>query len=146
MVSVYTMRIFEKTSNMFWGMVKEAVVFVSSAGISPNVGSKPRGPQISSETQRALVESKAGFNFTNTTIKRFVDPARTVSAQDLWRAVSGPGVADIQGAAGATSHYTTILRNGNTYNLKVVYHAQSNTIYHFHYSRSAMGDLPKIKK
>ena len=105
----------------------------------------PRAPFISG-TQRAIVDSKAGFNFTSTTIKRFTDPARAVSAADLRRAVGSTPYVDPQDAAGANAYYTTILKNGKSYNLKVVYHAESNTIFHFHYSRQAMGPLSKIKK
>jgi hypothetical protein len=116
------------------------------AGVPVEVGPGPRGTMISSATQRALVESKAGFKFTETTLNRYIDPARTVDAADLRTVVGTKGYPDPQGASGATAHYGTILRNGKAYNLKVVYNAENNTIYHFHYSRAAMGPLPKIPK
>lgn len=121
------------------------VVLLDAAGVV-EVGPGPRGPMINSNTQRALVESQAGFKFTETTINRYIDPARSVDAADLRRIVGTKGYPDPQGASGATAHYGTILRNGKSYNLKIVYSAENNTIYHFHYSRAAMGPLPKIPK
>jgi len=129
-----------------WGLSMQAVGLVATAGLGGTTGGSPPKAPFSSNTQQAIVESKAGFNFTSTTIKRFTDPARAVPANDLRRAVGGTPYADPQGAVGASAYYTTILKNGKSYNLKVVYNQESNTIFHFHYSRSSMGPLPKIKK
>ncbi len=85
-------------------------------------------------------------NFARTPMRNLGDPNRTVPMGDLMRTIKTPGVPDPQGAVGATAHYSTIMRNGKAYNLKVVYNQQTNTIYHFHYSREAMGTLPAIKK
>jgi RHS repeat-associated protein len=94
----------------------------------------------------AVAAYKSIPNFTRTTMRRLGDPNRTVAMSDLQRAIRTPGVPDPQGTPGATAHYSTILRNGNAYNLKVVYNSQTNTILHFHFSRDAMGGLPKIPK
>jgi hypothetical protein len=74
-----------------------------------NVGPEPRAPIINSNTQRAIVESQAGLKFTETTINRYLDPARTVDAADLRRVIGTKGYPDPQGASGATAHYGTIL-------------------------------------
>ena len=42
--------------------------------------------------------------------------------------------------------YTTMTKNGKTYNLEVLYDKASNTVYHFEYARKTMGNLPQIKK
>lgn len=118
---------------------------IAAGAIGPQTGQGPKGT-FSSNSQQLLVESQAGFKFTNTTIKQFVDPSRTVSATDLRRTVGSKAYTDPQGASGTSAYYSTILRNGKSYNLKVIYHQESNTIFHFHYSRQAMGPLPKIKK
>jgi hypothetical protein len=43
-------------------------------------------------------------------------------------------------------HYTTMYKNGKMYNLEVLYDKATNTIYHFEYTRKAIGNLPKIPK
>jgi hypothetical protein len=136
----------EKNGQLLGVMVAGVQALAIAAGsVGIKAGPGPRGV-FSSGTQQAIVESQAGFKFTNTTIKRFVDPSRTVAATDLRSAVSGKAYADPQGASGASAYYSTILRNGKSYNLKVIYNEESNTVFHFHYSRQAMGPLPKIPK
>ena len=46
----------------------------------------------------------------------------------------------------AIMYYTTIHKNGKKYNLEVLYNPDSNTVFHFKYTRKAIGPLPKIKK
>jgi len=46
----------------------------------------------------------------------------------------------------AEMHYTTMTKNGQTYNLEVLYDKATNTVYHFEYTRKAIGDLPAIPK
>ena len=46
----------------------------------------------------------------------------------------------------AIMYYTTIYRNGKKYNLEVLYNPDSNIVFHFKYTRKAIGPLPKIKK
>lgn len=46
----------------------------------------------------------------------------------------------------AMMYYTTMYRNGSNYNLEVLYHKASNTIYHFEYARKVMGPLVEIFK
>jgi RHS repeat-associated protein len=144
-ISVGMMR--ESHANLwqFMGTSSEVAFFVASMGVGIRPGGGPRAP-FSSNAQQSIVESQAGFKFTGTTIKRYVDPSRTVAASDLRRAVGGTPYTDPQGAAGASAYYTTILRNGKSYNLKVIYNQETNTIFHFHYSRQALGPLPKINK
>ena len=115
---------------------------VGVIGTSTGVG--PKGA-FQSNAQQSILESKAGVNFTETTIKRFVNSQRTVNALDLKRAIGTQAFPDPQGS-GASAYYMPILRNGKSYNLKVIYNEETNTIFHFHYSRQAMGPLPKIKK
>jgi RHS repeat-associated protein len=127
-----------------WGA--NVAVGLAAGAVGTQVGPGPKGPQINSAKQRAIIESEAGVNFTDVTYKRYLTPSRTVNAADLRRAINTQAHEDPQLTAGANAYYTTILRNGKSYNLKVIYNQESNTIYHFHYSRQAMGPLPKIKK
>ena len=53
-------------------------VDIAAMGLFPDVGPAPRGTMINSSTQQSIVESKAGLNFTNTTIKRFLERARRI--------------------------------------------------------------------
>jgi hypothetical protein len=42
-------------------------------------------------------------------------------------------------------YYTTMTRYGQTYNLEILYNEATNTVYHFEYTRGALGPLPVIK-
>ena len=140
-------RIREVEANM-WGILAQSAgisLFIASAGVAPEVGKGPNGVFISN-TQRAIVESQAGVKFSDVALSRYLSPARTVNAAELRSAISTTPYADPQGAAGYSAYYTTILKNNKAYNLKVVYNEGTNTIVHFHYSRSAMGPLGKIRK
>lgn len=119
-------------------------LFIAGAALFPVVGPVPRTP-FSSSTQQTLVESQAGVKFTNTTIKRYLNSSRTVSKSDLKNAIQTKAYSDRQGS-GASAYYSRIIRNGKSYNLKVIYNKKTNTIFHFHYSRQAMGPLSKISK
>jgi hypothetical protein len=68
------------------------------------------------------------------------NPARQVSVQILREAIkSGIPMADPRGSD-AIMYYTTM------YNLEVLYHKTTNTIYHFEYARKSMGPLVEIFK
>lgn len=74
------------------------------------------------------------------------NPGRFVPTQTLQDAIkSTKGVAD-PGGSNAMMHYTTMTKNGQTYNLEVLYDKATNTIYHFEYTRKAIGNLPAIPK
>ncbi|MGX4668053.1 SAR2788 family putative toxin [Cerasibacillus sp. JNUCC 74] len=88
---------------------------------------------------------KSGLKFTKTTIKRMKDPNRFVPAQILKLATKGKAYRDPRGSKGK-AYYTTMYKNGKKYNLQVIYNKKTNKIYHFHYTRSAIGLLKKIKK
>lgn len=107
-------------------------------------GPGPKNP-FSSSTQQTLVESQAGVKFTNTAIKRYLNSSRTVNKSDLKNAIQTKAYPDPQGSS-ASAYYSRIIRNGKPYNLKVIYDKKTNTIFHFHYSRQALGPLSKISK
>ena len=139
-VSIGLMREYEGDLAARMKMSLGAVTIVTTTGLFPNVGAGPKGPLIKFENELG------GLKYTNTTMGRMLDPTRTVNPSEINRAIKMTPYADPQGAVGASAYYMPILRNGNQYNLKVVYSRESNTVFHFHYSRQAMGPLPKIKK
>lgn len=57
----------------------------------------------------------------------------------------GNGLPDPQGSS-ATMYYSKIYKNGKPYNIEVLYDKASNTVYHFEYTRKAIGKLPAIPK
>lgn len=87
-----------------------------------------------------------GLNFASTPAKHMENPGRFVPTQTLQDAIkSTKGVADPRGS-NAMMHYTTMTKNGQTYNLEVLYDKATNTVYHFEYTRKAIGNLPAIPK
>ena len=85
----------------------------------------------------------AQLNFTNATLRHMHDPARHVPHHILREAIRfGQSLPDPRGAAQA--FYMVIFKNGNPYNLKVIYDRATNTVLHFHYTREAMGPLSAI--
>ncbi len=48
------------------------------------------------------------------------------------------GILDSKGL-NAMMHYTTMTKNGQKYNLEVLYDKSTNTVYHFEYTRKAIG-------
>ncbi|WP_196603015.1 hypothetical protein [Pectinatus frisingensis] len=74
------------------------------------------------------------------------NPGRFVPVQMLRDAIeSTKAFPDPRGSL-AEMHYTTMVKNGQTYNLEVLYDRATNTVYHFEYTRKAIGDLPAISK
>ena len=72
------------------------------------------------------------------------NPSRKVPVQTLRQAINhGQRRPDPQGSS-ATMHYITMWRNGRKYNLEVLFDAGTNTIWHFKYTRRAIGPLPAI--
>ena len=72
------------------------------------------------------------------------DAGRAVPVQTLIDVIgSTPSLPDPQGTA-AAMHNSTMIVNGKTYNLEVLYGAGSNTIWHFMYTTQAIGNLPAI--
>ena len=76
-----------------------------------------------------------GLNFTNCTIQRMGSSARYVPVQILQEAINvGTPAPDTRGSS-AIMYTTPMYKNGNLYNLEVLYDVDSNTIYHFKYKR-----------
>lgn len=88
--------------------------------------------------------AKSGLKFAATPLKHMKSSSRFVPAQLLKQVTKGKAYKDPRGSKGK-AFYAVMKKNGKSYNLQVVYHKNTNTIYHFHYSRSAMGPLKKIK-
>ena len=87
-----------------------------------------------------------GVNLSNKALEHMCESGRQVPIQTLQDAIRyGEGLPDPRGSS-ATMYYTTMTKNGKTYNLEVLYDKASNTVYHFEYARKAMGNLPQIKK
>ena len=51
---------------------------------------------------------------------------------------------DPSGTPNTFMHYSRVFIRGKEYNLEVLYHVPTNTIYHFKYSEKALGPLSKI--
>lgn len=88
---------------------------------------------------------KSGLKFTTTTLKRMKYPNRFVPSQILKQATKGKAYKDPRGSK-AKMYYTTMYKNGKKYNLEVLYNKKDNKIYHFMYTRKALGPLKAIKK
>ena len=86
----------------------------------------------------------AQLNFTNATLRHMHDPARHVPHHILRETIRfGHVMPDPRGST-AQMFFATITKNGRLYNLEVLYHRATNTIWHFEYSRDAIGHLPAI--
>lgn len=69
---------------------------------------------------------------------------RQVPVQTLQDAIRyGMAMPDPRGS-NAIMYYTTIYKNGKKYNLEVLYNKSTNTVYHFEYTRRAIGSLSTI--
>ncbi|WP_243662855.1 RHS repeat-associated core domain-containing protein [Hydrogenispora ethanolica] len=98
-----------------------------------------------SSIARVVDTELVGLNFTKTAAIRMENPDRAVPVQTLMDAIkSTKGLPDPQKSS-ALMHYTTMTKNGQLYNLEVLYNKATNTVYHFMYTRDAIGPLPRIK-
>lgn len=55
------------------------------------------------------------------------------------------GLAD-PGGSKALMHYSQMWKNGKLYNLEVLYNESTNSIWHFKYTKDALGPLSLIAK
>jgi hypothetical protein len=85
------------------------------------------------------------INFSPAALKHMEEAGRFVPVNILKEAVKTKGYPDPRGSAGVM-HYAQMVRNGKNYNLEVLFDPKTNTIWHFQYSRNAMGPFPKISK
>ena len=86
------------------------------------------------------------FNFTNKTNQHMNNPNRRVPVQTLKDVIEvGEAMPDPRGSR-ATMYYSTMYKNRKLYNIEVLYEGLTNTIYHFEYTRKAIGNLPAISK
>ena len=54
-------------------------------------------------------------------------------------------VIDPRGSS-TNMYYSTMMKNGILCNLEMLYDEVSNTVYHFRYTRDAIGNLPAISR
>jgi len=95
---------------------------------------------------RKITKLENGLNFSEAAAKHMVNPGRFVPIQTLISAIKyGEKYVDPQGSD-AMMYYTVMYKNGEPYNLEVLYHEKTNTIFHFMYTRDSIGPLPKISK
>ena len=86
------------------------------------------------------------LNFSLSPKEHMDEAERAVPVEILKEAIAtGTHEPDPCGSS-AIMYYTTIHKNGKKYNLEVLYNPDSNTVFHFKYTRKAIGPLPKIKK
>jgi LysM repeat protein len=83
------------------------------------------------------------LNFASTPAKHMKNSSRYVPVQMQRATIGGKAYPD-PGGSTAKAYYSRMYRNGKMYNLQVVYHRQSNTVYHFHYTKRALGPLKAI--
>lgn len=78
----------------------------------------------------------SALQFTDTTLKRQLDPNRRVPHSMLEAAIQyGKSGPDPQGVAGAVRYEIEMYRNSTAYTLEVVYQPSTNTVLHFLYHR-----------
>lgn len=84
--------------------------------------------------------------FSGAAERHMENPERAVPVEILKEAIaSGYPMPDPRESS-AIMYYMIIYKNGKQYNLEVLYDPNSNKIFHFEYTRRAIGPLPKIKK
>ena len=105
------------------------------------------GGEIKTATALSTLSKEAkAVSFSEKAGSRLLDPNRTVPIDILEHTINNSiGYIDEQGSR-AMTYYSKYIKNGKEYNLKVLYDEASNSIWHFHYSRDAMGTLSRILK
>ncbi len=74
------------------------------------------------------------FNFSKAAAKHMDNPGRAVPVQILREAIKNTkGMPDPRGS-GALMYTTPMIKNGKEYNLEVLFHAETNSIWHFMYA------------
>ena len=117
------------------------------AGLRESAARGMMGTFPESGTKETDIEAavNADLNFASKPLKHMENPNRSVPVQVLKEAIgSGTPYPDPKGSS-VQMFYTRIYKNGQMYNLEVLYEPKTNKIYHFKYSRKAMGPLPEIK-
>jgi len=94
---------------------------------------------------RAALTGRLALNFAKAPARHMLNPARQVSMKTVFRTIKKPGYAD-PGGSSAMMHYSRIMHKGKLYNFEVLFEKTSKTIYHFKYTRKAIGPLSKIPK
>ena len=97
----------------------------------------------------ALTVESAGkdlFYFSAKAMERMNMPGRQVPVQILEDVIKNTKAYPDPGGSRALMYYEQIFKNGQPYNLEVLYDKESNSIWHFLYSRDAMGPLNGILK
>jgi len=86
------------------------------------------------------------YNWTKTAAGHMQDPNRRIPVSIIDEVKKHPMHVrpDAQGS-NALMYYSTMTKNGIDYNVEVLYEQSSNTIYHFKYSKKALGPLPNIE-
>lgn len=85
------------------------------------------------------------FKFGSGASKHMSTSARRVPVQILNEVIKNTkGIPDPRGSK-ALMYYSTMIKNGKTYNLEILYDKASNSIWHFKYTRKALGPLPIIQ-
>ena len=127
-------------------MVETGALALISGGIAKIAGKVTVAKMPEGASKSIFKNIDEGLNFASTPAKHMENPGRFVPTQTLQDAIkSTKGVADPRGS-NAMMYYTTMTKNGQTYNLEVLYDKATNTVYHFEYTRKAIGNLPAIPK
>ncbi|CAM3661608.1 hypothetical protein EDM52_08445 [Brevibacillus invocatus] len=122
-------------SNAIWDYPGEAAA-VKGAFIVGSIFNKGKG----------FSRLDEGLNFAAKAAQHMDEAGRFVPVQIQQAVIKyGKEFADPRGSQ-AKMYYDVMYRNGNKYNIEVLYDAATNTVYHFEYARKAMGPLPVIPK
>jgi len=91
--------------------------------------------------------TKKFLNFTRTASNHLDEAGRRIPIEIIKQVIETPMtvVSDPRGTS-AHMYFSQLWRNGELYNVEVLYDRASNTVMHFKYSRAPMGPLPKIPK
>jgi len=89
---------------------------------------------------------KGSLNFSSKAAAHMADKGRHVPMKLLRDVITkGRGHADPRGSR-ALMYYSRIVRQGKVYNLEVLYDRATNSVWHFEYTRRAIGTLSRIPK
>lgn len=92
-----------------------------------------------------VIKNKVLYNFSDEAAKHMTEQARAIPIQILQDILNFPMhvLPDPRGST-ASMFYSQMWKNGKLYNVEVLYHKETNAIWHFLYKETKMGPLPKV--
>ena len=116
---------------------------VTSAENNTNGSLESNGDKTFGENVRNYQVSEP--EFSGAAERHMENPERAVPVEILKEAIaSGYPMPDPRESS-AIMYYMIIYKNGKQYNLEVLYDPDTNTIFHFMYTKDPIGNLPSTK-